>query len=196
MDGQIQIEHDAFMNVMDGGRLRTLQIIQLAITMGVLMFGVILAIFYFSRQNALTQNSLSEQGKIVSLLTIVHIIIAVIGFAGGQRLYNLMVGWRGITILGKNPSTQNLSAVDKCSRALFTGTIIRLAIYEGISIFGLIVCLMGILSGEIAAKPVYWGNALSAILFILLAVATFPTRSRIESLFLSRFTDKTPFNLL
>lgn len=196
MDSQVQIDHDRFMNVMDGGRLRTLQIIQLAITMGVLTFGVIVAIFYFSRQNGEMQNNPNGQREIVFLLTLVHIIMAVIGFAGGQLLYNLMVGRRGIAIIGKNLSTQNLSVEDKCSRAIFTGTIIRLAIFEGISMFGLIVCLMGILFGQIAENPIYWCNTATALFFILLSIATFPTRDRIETLFLHRFTDRTPFNTL
>ncbi|NLW83867.1 MAG: hypothetical protein GXY41_05615 [Phycisphaerae bacterium] len=71
-----------------------------------------------------------------------------------------------------------------------TATVIRLACFEGAAIFGLVLCLVGIQSGELARMPVYWVNLFSPVVFVLLVLATFPTRWRVETLFVRRFEDQ------
>lgn len=195
MDEQVQVEHEAFMRALEKGTLRTLQIIHLAILMGILTFGMIVAMFWFQKTEVSGTEAVSGT-SVVGHLTVVHIAIAVVCSAAGSLVFNILAGPKGIAMLDKNLISQNLSAEQKCARAIFTAMIFRLAIFEGAALFGLIVCLLGILGGELAEKPIYWINLVSPAVFVLLVLATFPTRGRMEALFLRRFTDRTPFNTL
>jgi hypothetical protein len=61
-------------------------------------------------------------------------------------------------------------------------TIIRLALLEGAAFFGLAVVLIAKMTGVVAAAPVYWLNALSAVIFIGFVMFTLPTRDTINDL--------------
>jgi hypothetical protein len=194
MDGQVQVEREAFMRVMDGGRLRTMQIIHLTLLAGVLTFGMVIAILWI--QGSETSGSeMQKEDAFLNLLTLVNVVMLAAAFVAGHLIYRWLSGPRGAVLLGKNPAYRNFSAELKCATALFTGAIIRLAIFEGAALFGLIVCLLGILGGELAEQPVYWLNLFSPAVFVLLIAATFPTRGRMESLFLRRFGGQAAFGV-
>jgi hypothetical protein len=61
---------------------------------------------------------------------------------------------------------------------------------EGASFFGAVICMIGVQNGTIEFYPMYWLNAASAVLLIMVGIMTFPTRERIletlESAFVKR----------
>lgn len=190
MDGPVQVEHDAFMAVMNTRRLQSMQIIFLAMLGGVLMFGLVLGLMRYQRGEA-PQPAAAEGLSLLGALTVVHAVMAALGFPAAYAVYHWLAGPRGAAIFDKNPATRHQSGELKCVLAIYTGTIIRMAIVEGIALFGYIACLIGIHSGELDASPLYWGNLFSPVVFVLMIAATFPTRGRMESLFLRRFCGQT-----
>jgi hypothetical protein len=195
MNGQVQVEHEAFMRALDGGRLRMMQIIHFMLLAGVLMFGMMIVFFWIQRTDT-SGSGMQKDDALLKMLSLVNIVMLAAAFVAGHLIYSWLSGPRGVVLVGKNPTYRDFSTEAKCAIALFTGAIFRLAIFEGVALFGLIVCLLGILGGEMAEKPIYWINLVSPAVFVLLVLATFPTRGRMEALFLRRFTDRTPFNTL
>lgn len=195
MDEPVQVEHDAFMRVIDKGQLRVMQIVNLALLGGVLTFVGVVALLGFQRAGA-GQGDAVGSAPLLGVMTTVHCIMAAVFFPAGFLIHRWMAGPGGIKVLAQNPRVQGLPIEQQCAKAIFTGMIIRLAQFEGMALFGVIVCMVGIQSGELAEKPMYWVNLFSPVAVVLLVVATFPTRERIESLFLNRFTDQTVFNTL
>jgi len=194
MNEPMQIDHDAFMRLIDDKRLKMLQVIHLAVPFGVLIFTLLVVFLYL--QIECPGNDSATSAAPIPLLTLMHAIIGLVCFTAGQLLYNRLSGPRGSQRQIKLLSSMKLSEEEICFRAIFTATIFRLALFEGAAIFGLIICLIAALSGILSRYPIYWLNTFSVVMLIVLVAVTFPTRSRIESLFLSRFTDKTPFNSL
>ena len=59
--------------------------------------------------------------------------------------------------------------------------ILRLAMLEGCALFGVVICLLGVVLEAATQHPWIWANAASAALFLIFAVLTFPTAERLAS---------------
>ena len=66
-------------------------------------------------------------------------------------------------------------------------SLILMAPIEGASFFGAVICMIGIQNGTIEFYPIYWLNAASAVLLILVGIMTFPTRERVLNTLESSF---------
>ena len=71
--------------------------------------------------------------------------------------------------------------------AIFTSFIISAALLEGVALFGLIICLLGVQEGIIHNAPIYWLNLFSYLFFAAMILWTFPTKERLENIFKERF---------
>ena len=89
--------------------------------------------------------------------------------AGAQRSWS-----------GKQASDDSLKGeVLKRIRAII---VVRLAMYESAAMFGLVVCLLGVLTGVIYQNAIYWLNAITALVLFVFIVKTFPNRDRLLKL--------------
>jgi hypothetical protein len=70
--------------------------------------------------------------------------------------------------------------------ALRGATVLRTSLLEGSALFGIVVCLLGVLQGTVGEQPWIWANAAPAAAFLLFTLATFPTRERVIDLFTLR----------
>ena len=70
------------------------------------------------------------------------------------------------------------SAYELWSR-LRSAAILRLALLEGSALFGVAVCLLGVVQGAATGRPWIWANAAPAVLFSVLTILTFPTAERL-----------------
>ena len=63
--------------------------------------------------------------------------------------------------------------------ALRSATIVRLALFEGVALFGAVICFLSLQLGVARDLPLVWLNAVSTFVLLFLVVVTFPTRERV-----------------
>jgi hypothetical protein len=170
--------------------LRIFQIIQGALGAGIAVFLGVTIILYVLGSDALAGEA--TQGiQLVRMLSLVHLAMAVVLFVAAKVVYDLLFRSERLAA-ASSPELRNAHGevthdpAQHCVALLRTSTIIRLALYEAIALFGLIVCLLAVVDGVVQAYPVYWLNALSSVAFSGYVVLTFPTAERLKALFLSR----------
>ena len=74
--------------------------------------------------------------------------------------------------------------------ALQSAVIVRAAAREGSALLGIVVCLLGALSGALRVQPAYWANALPGALFVGWVLATLPSEDSIRGLLLDGSAQK------
>ncbi len=160
--------------LVDPGRLLKLQIVCAALVGGlVICAGAV--IFIYSRHGAEHAVITDEKISLISLLSLVHAILAILCYAAGILLFRRKVETA--------PDRQSGSGHPLSAFAIIsTAVIVRLAVLEGAAQLGLVVCLIASMAGVLRYAPIFWLNLLSTVLFLIFASLTFPTRPRVEYL--------------
>lgn len=159
--------------------IRASQIIHVALALGVTMFfGIV--VFLYGQPLA---DSSTDEGLIQALCAVL-LMFAVGAYGTAAVLYKKMVA--NIT-LPERVATADGKVFDKVGDILVfklrTPQIVRLALFEGVAFFGLVICMLAVQSGLIHAKPVYWAAALPALFVVLLVALTFPTKEKMVAAF-------------
>ena len=187
MDAMPALNMTEFEKALTTQRIRAFQIISLALLMGCTLFLGIILFLYATEEPAET----ASNNSILPILSIVHGGMALTMYIPAFLVGRYFAGPRGLMTRMKNAvptvAGEDLTVEVLCIGAMFMGFIFRAAILEGMALFGLIVCLMGVLEGQIQSEPVYWGNLFSYIVFAVVTLWTFPTKDRLENLFRERF---------
>jgi hypothetical protein len=156
---------------LDGGRLRVLQIIPLVIAGAVAAACAAAIALHIGRTpNALTATY--EDISLVTLLSLIHLILAAALFAAAFMLYVRRVAPRP----GTSPT------VEECLRTLRSASILRLSLLEMPALFGVLICIVASQRGVLDLEPLYWLNLASAAAFLVITALTFPTRDRVTLL--------------
>lgn len=191
MDEDIQLSLEEFQNQLKPRQVRVFQIIAFAMGFGVVLFFFIVLGMYLGGSGKDRQDP--PDLSLIQILTVVHVFEACIVYATGFFVYRFVVSKRQLLKLLHMTSDldegRRVFPESRCIGILFTGTIIRLALYEGVALFGLIVCLLSSIEGVLQQHPVYWLNLFSFVFLILYILLTFPTRQRLEDIFQHRFGD-------
>lgn len=181
---------DAFAAALTPAELRVFQLLQGALGAGVAMFLCVSIILYVLDAGASAGEAASDL-QLVRMLSLVHMVLAVALFVAAKVVYDLQFRPERLAEANR-PELRDAQGeitpdpAQHCVALLRTAMILRLAMYEGIAMFGLVVCLLAVINGVMQASPVYWLNALSSVALIGYTVLTFPTAERLRSLFLSR----------
>ncbi len=187
MDTTPQLDFAEFQNALTPQRIRVFMIISLALLTGCTLFLGIILFLYSKTESA----EMVSENSVLPLMSLVHGCMALVGYIPAYWIGRYFASPKGLMTLAKNSAGavtgENMTMESRCIGAMFTGFMIRAAILEGMALFGLIVCLLGVLDGQIHLQPVYWGNLFSYILFAAVTVWTFPTKSRLETIFKERF---------
>jgi hypothetical protein len=152
--------------------IKQAQIIQYAMMAGVAVFvGLVLLMAYQKGANASQAN---EQAlSFLRKMTFFHAFLFMVTWSASQPLR---------LVVEKNAKVPENATPEKAAILRWqAGRLIELALREGAAFFGLVVCVLGIQNGALAARPIYWVNALSAILFLLYAAVTFPRQQMFSS---------------
>jgi hypothetical protein len=173
MDEEQQVTLEQFREVLTPVNVRTTQIINVALGIGVMSFFLVIVYFYFRLQGSGGESPGDD--SLLQVLSMVHIAFAVIAFTAGMILYGVV-----INLFRKSPLA---GTAEGCLRIIRMATIVRLALMEGAAFFGLVVCLFGAVEGLLEEFPVYWLNALSSLAMVAFIVVTFPTRDGLEQTF-------------
>jgi len=151
--------------------LQTLQIIHVALGMGIIMFCCI--VLYLVTNG--TATSAGADPATARIMSWIHIGVAVSSYPMAVIAFTM-------TIHGVRRSIVKGGSIATAGAKLQAAYIVRLALFEGVAIVGLIAVL---LSGQavLQEQPAYWANLVSAAAFLLFLAMTFPTRGRVEALF-------------
>jgi len=68
-----------------------------------------------------------------------------------------------------------------------TAHIVRLAMFEGMAMYGLVICLLMVMWGALPYYPELLLNGISAVIFLGVTTATFPTTDRIGNIFATHY---------
>lgn len=174
-------------------RIITFQIIAMALFSAVTIFlGIILFLYSQGPQ----QENPERSSGILPILSLVHICMACANYALIFLVPYFFVNKKRLTTAitfspYMQPQPEMSMEVRACS-LIFTGFIMRAALLEGLALFGSIICLMGVLNGEIRVEPAYWLNLFSYVVFAAAILWTFPTKERLEATFQRRFMEQIP----
>lgn len=150
--------------------VRTMGVLRIALLGGVTMFYVVIAVI--SSQGALKSGDAADVAQI-NLLSMIHGAIALVAVGLGLVISKSMLRKERIT------ETEPSAVIGQALALYRTSTILLIAPIEGAALFGAVVVLLAGQGGLLDTDPGYWLNAGSAVLLLLIGLATFPTRERI-----------------
>jgi hypothetical protein len=173
-----------FSNALTDQNLQITRIVHAAVMVGPLIF--LIVVLTFSFQQGLEPRPGSSEFELMNILTIVHGIFAVLGLLMVQFLSGLLFSPDRVKQGAESLTVEMLAA--KCVTLQRSAGILRLAMLEGVSVFGLAVCFIGVINHVMQAEPAYWFNAASSGLFLIYAARLFPTRENLVEWFERAFS--------
>ena len=194
-----RLSAEAFIESLTPGKMLTFRVIAAVLMMGTLLFFFLILMMRY-QYSPVKLSSASKNISILQILSMVHAVMAVGIVMASLIIYPLIVSKKNLSNLNlactAAPDEQPLTPEARCGSLIFTGYIIRAAMFEGIAIFGMIICVIGTLNGLLRQYPVYWLNLLSLVIFQLYMILTFPTRRRLTVTFRRRFMESSRFGVM
>jgi hypothetical protein len=154
-----------------GGGLRSLQLIAITMIAAATSF---LAIVVASASSAGPAPVAHESTTLLNLLSLLHAVAACLCYWLAGAAYSRRLRARDDEAEPADPET--------FLERLRAAVVLRLALVEAPSFFGLVICFMAGNRGLLHHEPAYWLNLASAVFFLAFAMRTFPSRSRVEYL--------------
>ncbi len=180
MNARLEVSVEAFRAALKPEDIRGLQIFYTAIGSGLFIFAMII-FFVYNTNSATPSEADSSDVELVQMLSIAHVLMAL-------TMY-VVAPLREKTVLNKSLSAttmagqQSLSPGERCFASIRNALIIRLAMYEGAALFGLVVCFLAVSNCVIFVEPVYWLNAASNLVVIAYISLSFPNQERLMRIF-------------
>lgn len=159
---------------LDAGRLRTLQVIPVAIAVAVATACGAAILVHLTRPPLSGPPSYGEV-SLVSLLSLVHVLLAVSLYGAAFMLYR-----KRVSTPPPAPAT-----ADTCLGIIRAASLLRLALLEAPALFGVVICIIASQRGVLHAEPLTWLNLASSAAFFIVLILTFPTRDRVTVLLTS-----------
>lgn len=179
MDHKERVSLDDFRRVATPGAVRVLQLIHLALlgTVSMFTFGVVLVHYMYAPAAAAD----AEEVALIRVLSLGVLMMATAVYGTVMHLYpRVLLRARppdaGPDTPASDPAAWSLARIR-------TAEILRLALLEAPALFGLAVCILAGFNGVLQAHPVYWLNALPAVVLIAYATLNFPSLDRLIDLF-------------
>lgn len=186
-----EITLEDFQRVLTPQNIKVLQIIFLALGLGVLIFAIIAFAFYF----ILPQNEEPADVSVIRVLTIIHLLLFPVVFYISKQLYDQLFQGHRFSQLPNDPAQlqqmSRLTLAENLLAIIRTTSIVRLAVWEALALFGLTICFLGSLQGVLPHYPLYWMNLISAIIFEMIIFNEFPSRPKLELLFREKWSRQT-----
>lgn len=148
---------------LEQGPLRALRILHLAIPAGVVLFLGVVAFLAVRPQQG------SSYPGLPLLLTIPSLALALATAAAAAVLPRRLLARRLATADSPEAAAQGLQHA----------AVIRLALLEAGTLFGVVVLLLAALDGSLRSQPLLWVNALPAFALVAVAALRWPERERL-----------------
>jgi len=152
--------------------VRGLQILQLSLGVGVVLFCGAIVFFWWSGEPVE-----SAPPGVVPMLTLAQFAVAVASFAVSAPLFRSRLG-----------AVRNAGSPEEGLEALRGAWMLRVAIPEGAALFGAAVAFLAVMNRVVDAHPLYWINLATPAVFVLFVARTFPTRDGLMELLRDRLT--------
>ncbi len=164
-------------------KIRVMQIVQGAMTVGVGLFSLVVVVLFFTNNDERTSTGdidvLSSVNTVFSMTIyfgVNYIYKKQFAKASIEKSFSRAFTDRGGKIIASTPA-------EKYFQVIFTATLIRLALMEGAAFFSLAICLIAVTKGVAQIHIVYILNAMPAAIFFLFSFLTFPTKESILNIF-------------
>jgi hypothetical protein len=166
-------------------QLRITMIIRIALMLGISFFYVVILLLYFVRKpESFSQPDVS----LMNILSAIHAMLTVVLTATAISISKLPL--RPDRLAGQ-PASQTPEELALQAVGLHrVSSLLLMAPIEGAAFIGAAICMIGVQNGTMALYPMYWLNAASAILFVLVGIMTFPTRERVIETLESSFVQR------
>jgi hypothetical protein len=159
------------------------RIIQGALTLGVIGYGLILLVVSFAGRSSGQSSNVSPYDTLLVLsianlaLTVVSSVLAFLVHSRPPFYLWLSKSRRGPTFDSSGNRIVNPAA--EINGIYITRLLVRLALLEGSAFFGLTVCFVGLLNAGVTIESEFWFNAIPAIIMLFYSLSTFPSKNRI-----------------
>ena len=155
-------------------QLRVMVIIRIALMLGIsFYYFVVLLLYSLFHPDGFSKQDMS----LMEVLSAAHAVFTLAAAATAFYLSSLQLRPER---LKEQPDTQTPEQVSLYAVGLYrASSLILMVPIEGASFFGAVICMIGVQNGTIEFYPMYWLNAASAVLLIMVGIMTFPTRKRI-----------------
>jgi hypothetical protein len=178
------LRYEDFRKVLTEQHLKELQIIYFALGFGVFIFTMVLFFIY----NTISEFVTSQDYSHILLLSVLHFVLLLVCFPISRYLFENTLQGKWISkitnmTLGQSGSPETKKPIELFWDRLRTAHIIRLALFEGIALFGLVICTLAMFDGTIQQYPVLWINLISPMVFGIILVLYFPTVEKLERFF-------------
>ncbi|UCF63642.1 MAG: hypothetical protein JSW33_13935 [bacterium] len=186
-----QPSYDEFKKMLTPRNLKEIQIIYFALGTGVVIFMLVLIFTYFLVSEFVS----GTDDNLIFMLTLIHLLFLLTGIPLSKFLFKKILNSAGVsTILTPAVVRKTKDSVDRSSWSLWNrirlAHILRLALFESIAVFGLIICTLATFSGVIKAYPIYWINLVSSFLFIMFLINNFPNAEKLQRFFMEYIQDQ------
>ena len=166
-------------------QLRAMVIIRIALMLGIsFYYFVVLLLYTMFNADAFSKQDMS----LMHVLSAAHAVFTLVAAALAFYLSSLQL--RPERLTGKSDIHTPEQAALYAVGLYRASSLILMVPIEAVSFFGAVICMIGVQNGTIKFYPMYWLNAASAVLLILVGIMTFPTRERVletlESAFVQR----------
>jgi hypothetical protein len=168
-------------------RLLIPRIMQGALTLGVMGYGLILLFVSFAGGSSGQSPNVSPDDTLLVLsianlaLTVVSSVLAFVVHSRPPIYLWLSKSRRGSSFDNLGNLIANPAA--EINGIYITRLMVRLAFLEASAFFGLTVCFVGLLNGGATIETEFWFNAIPAIIMLFYSVSTFPSKDRIVAEF-------------
>jgi F0F1-type ATP synthase membrane subunit c/vacuolar-type H+-ATPase subunit K len=157
--------------------LRALGVIHMAVSAGPIIFAVAV-VFVMSVTREITP--VAQDIVLMNVLSLANLLImASAWFVGTFVFQRLCSNWRTVEEGENGQNTQ----VQRALGSMRNGLIVRLAMIEASAIFGIAVCLIGVMRGVLPKESMYWFNMAPLAVLFGYSITNFPSKSKIISIF-------------
>jgi purine-cytosine permease-like protein len=185
-----QVTLEDFQKVLTPQSIKVLQVIYFALGTGVFIFAVIAIASYFVFQ----ENYQATDPSLIRTLTFIHLLLLPIIFYLAKYLYDRLFQFNRFSqrpeMNSSDPENYPVSSAENLLAIIRTSSIVRLALLEGLAMFGLTICFLGAIQGVLQQYPIYWLNMISTVIFEMIIFTEFPSRQKLETLFREKWSQQ------
>ena len=185
MESLSQVDVADFEAVLTPARLRALRLLHVGFAMAMVSMAIVAAVLAAASPGHTAPRAV----LLVKALSVANLVFFFACGMVGTRLFDRQFTPERLADALHTPMHDHVrrpvsDPAQKCLAIVRRAVFLRLVCLDVSAGFAFAVCVTGILTGVLAAHPVYWLNAAPAVLLAGYALITFPSADRLRTLFL------------
>jgi hypothetical protein len=155
-------------------QLKITMLIRVALMLSISIFYAVIYLLYAMRT---AESANSPDTTMLNLLSVVHAVFAFTTVGVAFFLSNLQLRKERLLSLPSQPTPEQFA--NQAVSLHRVSSLLLMAPIQGAAFFGAAICIIGVQSGAMELNPMYWLNATSGGIMLLVGMLTFPTRERV-----------------